>query len=167
MSAISHRASKRRRRRHNQPGTYQSISSAEEQRFLNQAIQSAKLGAKRDEKLEVPYAPTFYPTVEEMEGNPMHYISKIKEQGEKYGIVKIVPPKGWKAPFCKLSMYFFYRFLYGVGTLAYVSSSRPSALTSFCYWELFMRAMDVWMVFIHASRAQRVSEEAQWSASVA
>lgn len=106
MSAFGHRASKRRRRRH-QPGTYQSIASVDEQRFLHQTIQSSKLEKTRapNGKLEVPWAPTFHPSVEEMEGNPLHYIEKIRPIAEKYGICKIVPPSGWKdaAPFCKFS----------------------------------------------------------------
>lgn len=96
MSAFGHRASKRRRRKH-QPGTYHSISG-DEQRFLHQTIQSGKLEktrSQRDAKLEVPWAPTFYPTVEEMEGNPLHYVEKIRPIAESYGICKIVPPKGW------------------------------------------------------------------------
>ena len=43
---------------------------------------------------EVPFGPTFYPTVEEMEGDPLIYLEKIRDQAEKYGICKIVPPKG-------------------------------------------------------------------------
>ncbi|CAB9516648.1 specific demethylase 5D [Seminavis robusta] len=36
-----------------------------------------------------------------MEGNPLHYVEKIRPIADKYGICKIVPPKGWKpAPFC-------------------------------------------------------------------
>ena len=106
MSAFAHRSAKRRRQRRNQPGTYQSISSAEEQRFLHQTIQTSKLEktrgvAQRDGKLDVPWAPTFYPTIEEMEGNPLHYVEKIRPIAEKYGICKLVPPKGWAPPCCK------------------------------------------------------------------
>ena len=95
MSAFGHRASKRRRRKH-QPGSYHSISG-DEQRFLHQTIQSGKLekARQRDAKLEVPWAPTFYPTIEDMEGNPLHYVEKIRPIAEIYGICKIVPPKGW------------------------------------------------------------------------
>ena len=95
MSAFGHRASKRRRRKH-QTGGY-SISG-DEQRFLHQTIQSSKperTRGHRDAKLELPWAPTFYPTVEEMEGNPLHYVEKIRPIAEAYGICKIVPPKGW------------------------------------------------------------------------
>ena len=94
MSSFSHRASKRRRRR--QPATSSSFTSAEE-RTLHQET------SKNRARLEVPWAPVFYPTVEEMEGNPLHYVEKIRPIAEKYGICKVVPPKGWKpnAPFCK------------------------------------------------------------------
>lgn len=103
MSAYGHRSAKRRRQRRNQPGTYHSISSAEEQRFLQQTIQTSKLEKTRVSggKLDVPWAPTFYPTVEEMEGNPLHYVEKIRPIAEKFGICKISPPKGWTPPCCE------------------------------------------------------------------
>lgn len=102
MSAVGHRASKRRRRRY-QHGT--NHSTAEEQRFLHQTIQTSKLEKTRpprDGKLDIEWAPVFYPTVEEMEGNPCSYVEKIRPIADKYGICKIVPPKGWNpAPLCK------------------------------------------------------------------
>ncbi|KAI9244643.1 hypothetical protein EDC94DRAFT_551694 [Helicostylum pulchrum] len=43
-------------------------------------------------------APTFYPTRDEFK-DPLGYIEKISPQGEKYGIIKIVPPKDYKPEF--------------------------------------------------------------------
>ena len=43
---------------------------------------------------EVPFGPTFYPTVEEMEGDPLIYLEKVRGEAERYGICKIVPPTG-------------------------------------------------------------------------
>lgn len=43
-------------------------------------------------------APTFYPTAEEFK-DPLSYIEKISPEGEKYGIIKIVPPKGYHPQF--------------------------------------------------------------------
>lgn len=43
-------------------------------------------------------APTFYPTIDEFK-DPLGYIEKISPQGEKYGIIKIVPPKDYKPEF--------------------------------------------------------------------
>ncbi|KAI8808902.1 hypothetical protein BJ742DRAFT_806826 [Cladochytrium replicatum] len=45
-------------------------------------------------------APTFYPTAEEF-ASPLRYIESIRRIGEKAGVCKIVPPKGWK-PDCAL-----------------------------------------------------------------
>ena len=43
-------------------------------------------------------APIFYPSVDEFQDS-LNYINKIKPVAEKYGICKIVPPKGWQPPF--------------------------------------------------------------------
>ncbi|KAL9649554.1 hypothetical protein ABK040_003232 [Willaertia magna] len=40
----------------------------------------------------IPFAPTLYPTEEQFR-NPIEYIESIQAIGEKYGIVKIVPPE--------------------------------------------------------------------------
>lgn len=42
----------------------------------------------------LPEAPTFYPTAEEFK-DPYGFIESIKTIGEKSGIIKIVPPKGY------------------------------------------------------------------------
>lgn len=96
---MSSRANKRRRRK--PPQAYTQLSAAEE-RFFQQAMRNSKVDTKRpDGRLEVPYAPSFFPTREDMEGNPLDYVEKIRPQAEKYGICKIVPPAGWSPPFCK------------------------------------------------------------------
>ena len=46
---------------------------------------------------QIPSAPVFYPTIEEFR-DPLVYIASIREVGMRAGIVKIVPPEGWKAP---------------------------------------------------------------------
>jgi histone demethylase JARID1 len=43
-------------------------------------------------------APTFRPTAEEFK-DPVQYIQKIREEAEKFGIAKIVPPQNWNPPF--------------------------------------------------------------------
>ncbi|OLL26344.1 Lid2 complex component lid2 [Neolecta irregularis DAH-3] len=43
-------------------------------------------------------APTFYPTKEEF-SDSLSFIASIAEEGRKFGIVKIVPPEGWKPQF--------------------------------------------------------------------
>ena len=91
MSAINSRANKRRRRR--PPSQYHTVSAAEE-RYLHQAIQNSKLDKGRG-KLEVPWSPVYFPTIEEFEEGPLAFVQKIRPMAEKYGICKIVPPKGW------------------------------------------------------------------------
>lgn len=95
------RSSKRRRRKPSVLLHSTQVSTVEE-RLLNQAIQNSKLDTRRpvDGRLEIPDGPTFFPTVEEFEGNPLHYIEKIRPAAQKYGIAKIVPPRGWNPPFC-------------------------------------------------------------------
>mmetsp|Transcript_74336 Transcript_74336/g.111981 ORF Transcript_74336/g.111981 Transcript_74336/m.111981 type:complete len:648 (-) Transcript_74336:51-1994(-) len=98
MSTFNRRASKRRRRR---PPQAFHAATATEERFLHQAIQNSKLDRSRskDAKLEIPWGPVFFPTIEDMEGSPLTYIEKIRPIAQRYGICKIVPPKGWDAPF--------------------------------------------------------------------
>lgn len=82
------RTNKRRRSSSSQP---QKLSSNED-RLRTQTVQNGKLGAK----IDVPWAPTFYPSVEDMEGSPLDYIDKIRPVAQRYGICKIVPPRAWK-----------------------------------------------------------------------
>ncbi|CAN1778041.1 Lysine-specific demethylase JMJ17 [Linum perenne] len=48
--------------------------------------------------LNVPPAPVYYPSVEEFK-DPLEYIHKIRNEAERYGICRIVPPEGWSPPF--------------------------------------------------------------------
>lgn len=99
---MNRRAAKRRRRR--PPSYFHASATASEERFLHQAIQNSKIDRSRQMVLDVPFGPTFYPTVEDMEGSPLEYIEKIRPVAQKYGICKIKPPQGWKPPpVCELS----------------------------------------------------------------
>ena len=114
MGGVSRSAKRRRRGRvggggvgpsvsSNSSAHYSSMSAAEE-RFLQKAIQSSKLDKSRpaDGRLHLPDGPVFFPSVKDFEGNPLDYIEKIRPVAERYGICKIVPPKGWNpAPFRK------------------------------------------------------------------
>lgn len=93
---MNRRTAKRRRRR--PPANFQSTSVAQEQKFLHQAVQNSKLDRTRGAEIVIPWGPTFYPTIEEMGGSPLEYIEKIRPIAQKYGIVKIKPPKGWNPP---------------------------------------------------------------------
>ena len=101
MSTFNRRSSKRRRRR--PPQAFHAGTTATEERFVHQAIQNSKLDRSRskDAVLDIPWGPTFFPTVEDMEGSPLVYIEKIRPIAQRYGICKIVPPKGWNVPLCK------------------------------------------------------------------
>ena len=95
-----HSSARRRKQTYNfSPSHY----SNEETRLLQQAIHNSRSERKSLSKgpIEIDNGPVFYPTVEEFEGNPLHYINKIRPIAEKYGICKIIPPDGWNPPLCK------------------------------------------------------------------
>ncbi len=43
-------------------------------------------------------APTYHPTSEQFK-DPVQYIQSIRDEAQKFGIVKIVPPNSWNPPF--------------------------------------------------------------------
>ena len=49
-------------------------------------------------QFDIPEAPTYHPTAAEFK-DPFTYIMKIYSQASKYGICRIIPPKGWDPPF--------------------------------------------------------------------
>ncbi|OZJ04735.1 hypothetical protein BZG36_01808 [Bifiguratus adelaidae] len=53
-------------------------------------------------------AKTYYPTPEEFT-EPIKYIESIKNEAERYGIVKIIPPEGWRPDFSLDTEYFRFR----------------------------------------------------------
>mmetsp|Transcript_10156 Transcript_10156/g.12872 ORF Transcript_10156/g.12872 Transcript_10156/m.12872 type:complete len:692 (-) Transcript_10156:313-2388(-) len=91
----------KRRRRKPVSTDFEVPRSLVEERLLQQAIENSKLDTHREgpSTLNIPIGPTFFPTIEEFQGNPLHYINKIRPTAEKYGICKIVPPSGWDPPF--------------------------------------------------------------------
>mmetsp|Transcript_7333 Transcript_7333/g.17965 ORF Transcript_7333/g.17965 Transcript_7333/m.17965 type:complete len:777 (-) Transcript_7333:236-2566(-) len=59
--------------------------------------------ATKPKVIDVPWGPVFYPTVEDMKGSPLVYLEKIRPVAQRYGIAKIVPPKGWSTDFFALT----------------------------------------------------------------
>jgi len=49
-------------------------------------------------QIDLPEAPTYKPTPEEF-SDPYEYVMSLYQEAGKYGIVKVVPPKGWSPPF--------------------------------------------------------------------
>ena len=43
-------------------------------------------------------SPTYRPTAEQFK-DPVQYIQSIREEAQKFGIVKIIPPDNWNPPF--------------------------------------------------------------------
>jgi histone demethylase JARID1 len=43
-------------------------------------------------------AKTYRPTAEQFK-DPLQYIQSIREEGQKYGIIKIIPPDTWNPAF--------------------------------------------------------------------
>ena len=63
---------------------------------------------KRNRPHGLQEAPTFRPTEAEFE-DPFAYIKKIRVEGEKYGICKIIPPDSWKPEFSINTERFFFK----------------------------------------------------------
>jgi len=47
---------------------------------------------------DVPPVPTYHPSEAEW-ADPLAFVASIRAEGERYGIVRIVPPASWKPPF--------------------------------------------------------------------
>lgn len=60
--------------------------------------QSDTLPPKKERLHGLEEAPTFRPTLEEWK-DPFKYIESIREEGSKYGIIKIIPPESWNPEF--------------------------------------------------------------------
>lgn len=69
--------------------------------------------------------PVLYPTPEEFE-SPIEYLSRndILDLGSKFGLVKIVPPKGWKPPFSIAPSFTFHTRTQKLSDLGITSRSR-------------------------------------------
>eukprot|EP00357_Protocruzia_adherens_P027181 CAMPEP_0114996894 /NCGR_PEP_ID=MMETSP0216-20121206/14584_1 /TAXON_ID=223996 /ORGANISM="Protocruzia adherens, Strain Boccale" /LENGTH=674 /DNA_ID=CAMNT_0002361189 /DNA_START=218 /DNA_END=2242 /DNA_ORIENTATION=- len=82
------------------PVRYTVMHDLEEQQMAA-AVKNSLISAQVDEEEEeedLPFVKEFHPSEEEFK-HPVDYIESIREEGEKYGIVKIIPPKSWKPPF--------------------------------------------------------------------
>ena len=57
----------------------------EEERMLAQAIANSRTDQRREPLTDIPFGPTFYPTIEEFSGDPLEYLETIRPEAEKYG----------------------------------------------------------------------------------
>ncbi len=69
---------------------------------------SAREPHKRVRPHGLQEAPTFRPTEDEFK-DPFAYIQKIRCEGEKYGICKIIPPDSWSPDFSINTEKFFFK----------------------------------------------------------
>jgi len=53
---------------------------------------------KPNRMFDLQEAPTYRPTADEFK-DPLQYIQKIRNEAQRYGIAKIVPPDSWNPPF--------------------------------------------------------------------
>ena len=58
----------------------------EEERMLAIAIANSRKDQGRVPVSNIPFGPTFHPTVEEFSGDPLVYLEKIRPVAEKYGM---------------------------------------------------------------------------------
>ncbi|MGK3736482.1 MAG: hypothetical protein ACI8RD_011279 [Bacillariaceae sp.] len=101
MSTTNTRGRANKRRRQNQSSSSSSSSqpnnkNASSSSTNEERVQNTSSKLTGANKIDVPWGPVFYPSVEDMEGSPLDYINKIRPVAQRYGICKIVPPIGWK-----------------------------------------------------------------------
>jgi len=76
-----------------------SLSSNAEEKLLRMALEISRKSSQVCADLdEIPDCPVFHPTPQEF-SDPIKYIRKLHSIGEKWGIVRVVPPKTWKPGF--------------------------------------------------------------------
>lgn len=77
------------------------------------------------EKMGLKPCPVLYPTPQEFD-SPIEYLSRkdILDLGSRYGLVKIVPPQGWKPPFSLSPSFTFHTRTQKLSDLGITSRSR-------------------------------------------
>jgi hypothetical protein len=69
-----------------------------EERMIRMALDRSRHDRAVPDFKSLPESKVYHPTMDEF-ASPIQYIQKIAEEASRYGIVKIVPPTGWRPVF--------------------------------------------------------------------
>lgn len=69
---------------------------------------STRFNADEKRVYDLEEVPVLHPTMAEF-ADPIAYVQSIYKQGDKYGMVKIIPPSQWALPFCLDTEFFWFK----------------------------------------------------------
>ncbi|KAG7193550.1 uncharacterized protein KQ657_000619 [Scheffersomyces spartinae] len=91
----------------------------------SQSSSNGKVTCNKFDKSKLQPCPILRPTIKEF-SNPIAYLSRpdIAQLGSQFGIVKVVPPVGWQAPFSISKQFKFHTRFQKLSELGIISRSR-------------------------------------------